>query len=261
MGYHLSAQAVVERIPIWRSFRYAEKLIGPVTLCLALAAARGLDQLEWSRSRLAWAAAAVAAAFLAGAALLAVDPSLVPHDTSQLATAGAAQAARNLSAGLLHLGLVTSLLAAVLGRGARWSEAARRWSLTGLLFIAAVGASPFSLHAGKPGLLDLGVMMSLPREEPAPRIMTPLEEGGHALQRGPHPVDALLLAQSRLGEVPFPAMAGVDQVGGYAAMPARPWVEVRQLLASSLGPEQWVALRRFGATHAVIQDPFMTRRR
>ncbi len=256
LGHHFYAQSVVERIPIWGSFRYAEKLIGPLTLCLALAAARGLDALPWPRPRLAWSLAAAAAAFLAGAALLAVDPSLVPHGAGATATAGAAQAARNLSAGLLHLGLATSLLALVLGRGARWSEPARRWSLTGLLLVAAVGASPFSLHAGQPGLLDLGVMTSLPREAPAPRIMTPLEEGGHALQRGPHPVDALLLAQSRLGEVPFPAMVGVDQVGGYAAMPARPWVEVRQLLASSLGTEQWVALRRFGVTHAVVQDPY-----
>lgn len=68
LGRAAGAEQALHWVPVWGAFRYAEKLVGPLTLVLALAAALGADRLA-ARPRHAVAASAVGAAALAGLVL------------------------------------------------------------------------------------------------------------------------------------------------------------------------------------------------
>jgi hypothetical protein len=78
LGYHLGAQQLLGPVPIWGSFRYAEKMVGPLTLVIATLAALGADRLgdpAAAPARTRWAAA-LAVAALGGAGLLLAVPGI-----------------------------------------------------------------------------------------------------------------------------------------------------------------------------------------
>lgn len=71
LGHHAGSQQLLRSIPVWGSLRYWEKMTGPLTACVALAAAFGVDGLLRSavlKGRHGpWPALLVAVAFLQSA--------------------------------------------------------------------------------------------------------------------------------------------------------------------------------------------------
>ncbi len=54
LGTWLGATQVLRGIPVWGAFRYAEKMVGPLTLCLAVLAGVGADRIEPGRRPHSW---------------------------------------------------------------------------------------------------------------------------------------------------------------------------------------------------------------
>src|SRR5512136_144997 len=110
-------------IPVWGKFRYAEKMAGPLTLCVSLLAAFGADRLAERPSRL-WSAFAACGGVLS---LLAALFLANWHGSGTIFTAGAAHeaapiACRNLAVGFTHAGLALLALAGLITGALRRAE-------------------------------------------------------------------------------------------------------------------------------------------
>ena len=116
-GVHLGADALLRWVPLWGSFRYSEKLLGPLTLCLALLAALGADRLAGAprRRALGIVAALAAVVLLALGALAIQDGGLLAGWVGD--AAGTARV--RLLVGLSHLLVGLLALAAVLAAAGR----------------------------------------------------------------------------------------------------------------------------------------------
>ncbi|HEX9241761.1 MAG TPA: hypothetical protein VF875_04910, partial [Anaeromyxobacter sp.] len=68
LGHHLGAQQLLSMVPMVQGFRYSEKLVGPLVLCLSSLAALGIDRLA-AEPALARRAARVTAGLAAAAAV------------------------------------------------------------------------------------------------------------------------------------------------------------------------------------------------
>jgi hypothetical protein len=104
-GHHAGADAIVREVPIWSGFRYPEKLMGAIGLCLSALAAIGIDSA--SRDGIS-PRARVAAGVLGGAAIAgAATCWLAPAPAASLLSAagfgsGSSFAVRALAVGLPH---------------------------------------------------------------------------------------------------------------------------------------------------------------
>ena len=252
LGYHLGASDAVGWVPVWRGLRYSEKLVGPLTLAIAVLAAAGADSLargyEARTVRVAAACAAVAGLVSAGALIFArgAPPAGAPEPAWRLA-------GEQLSRGMVHAALGLAGTAAVLWAARRWDGWRSRLgsALAGIVLIQGLAAAPFALHAGRRELRDPAPLAALRAREAVPRVITPLEAGTLSLPAGLDELDGSLYVQSRMGAVPYTVASGVDQLNTYTGVePARLSALFRTLIA--LGPGQLVALRRFSVTHVVV---------
>jgi hypothetical protein len=111
LGHHAGAGQLLGAVPIWGAFRYPEKLVGVLSLCVALLAGLGADELQRrSHPR----AGRVSLALAAAAALLAVG--LARWSAGSAGDGGPGQAAHALGLGLLHAAGGLAVLGAVLLR-------------------------------------------------------------------------------------------------------------------------------------------------
>jgi hypothetical protein len=244
LGHQLGARALLDGIPVWNRFRYSEKLMAPLGLCLCALGALGIDAFGRSapsprlRRGLAAAALVIAAAL---AALLAAPDAAARLATDLLGDAGPFHAA-TLTGGLPHLVLG---LAALAGASLLRTERARMLGLALLVAAAPAAATP------------LGARLS-PRRDPSP---APLDREPGAppprVVQARSPLFELQESQSWFHEYAlheaallFPAYnvaARVDALDSYGALePAR----LRALRAA--GPATY---RRFAATHLACPAP------
>lgn len=249
LGHHLGAQQLLHRVPIWGSFRYAEKLVGPMTLCLALAAGLGIDAARGERW-LPLASLALAALFLAVGSLCALAPA---WSQSLFASAGASPdaavlARQHLMEGSVHVTLGAAALAALLRHGPR-APAAAGAALATLLFVQSAAASPFALHAGQRRAAT-ACPPPLDAEAPGPRVYTAVVHNVRTSIDGLDPIDGL---QLRLGQLAVPSnnvACGIDALEGYTGF------ETLRAELTIEDPLRRLALsRRLGATHVLSEPP------
>ncbi|HET6922401.1 MAG TPA: hypothetical protein VFI16_04560, partial [Anaeromyxobacteraceae bacterium] len=252
MGRHLGAEQLLHAVPLWGQLRYAEKMVGPFTLCLALLAALGADRLPAVRiARGAAAAAAPAAVALAVGAILGAGWG--EGALAALGLGSAAPLARwRLAVGLYHaagaLGALALLFLAAARRPGR-----RRLLAPGaaaLVFAEGLAAAPFALHAGARGVREEDPLARLRGTAEVVRVGTPLR----ARQRqGPADLDEAdraVAVESRMGVTPYPASSRIDQIETYVATPP-----MGLMLAENAIRWSWVERRRYAVTHLVLPEP------
>jgi hypothetical protein len=255
LGVHAGAEQVLHAVPVWGSFRYAEKLVGPLTLAVAALAALGCDRVAGAPGRTRDAAPWLAAGALAAiaAAMLSASPGL-----EALAPGGAPQAAIRaarvaLGAGLPHAAAALAALAA-LRIAAAHSTAVRRSfapAAAALVLVQSTAASPYALRAGVPDARAQRPLAELRGVEPVTRIETPVDPDTFVAPAPLDDADREVAVRSRMGAAPYAVPSGVDQVNTYTGVIPRRL----RVLGNALGPDSWRSMRRFAVTHVVLYEP------
>lgn len=250
LGVHAGADQALRWVPVWGSFRYAEKMVGPLTLCLALLAAAGVERLAAAPPRrlgpgLLAGGGAIA---LAAAVLLALPAGGLggaPAATVEVARVALAGGLLHAAAGLVLLGALVLLAHRGQLRRAFPALAA------GLVLVAALAASPYALRAGRRDLAAPPLALQDRAGAPMVRYATPIEtppfRNPLALDSG----DLEVAFLSRLGTAPFNVPWRIDQASIYSGVPPR----TLRALGERFGPDLWAGLRRFGLTHVVVRAP------
>jgi hypothetical protein len=240
MGHHLGASQLLSRVPVWGAFRYAEKLVGPLTLCLALGAALGLD-LAARSVRLAGVSAGIAGLAALAMVTLALwpDPGLADP---------AALARRHLTEGLLHA-LVAAGLLSLASRTASRLGARFPHALALLLYVEALAAAPFALHVGS-GAVERACPPRLEALPPGARLQSVVVTNAVPERPGLDPIDALTEKFAHLGVASLNLSCGVETLEVYTSFETlRTYFTI--LNSSSrvhTGP-------RFGASHLLSEPP------
>lgn len=248
LGHHLGARQLLDHVPIWNRFRYTEKMMAPIALCVSAAAALGLDHVASARLPRAALVAALLLAISSAAALGVV--LLAPDWTRRLFVALKDDAARfliqNLSRGLVQTILVLGALLAV--------DRARGAVRPALLALVAAGAaamaSPYGSHLGVKGPHEVQSPLRFDALPPGPRI-------AHPYERALAPTASLdgIDANSMLNQVTLPPAVNVgqrvDNVDCYGAFTA----SRRVGMVREAG--DWVirTARRFSLTHVILVPP------
>jgi hypothetical protein len=248
LGHHLGARQLLDVVPLWNKFRYAEKLVGPLALVLAMLAALGADAFGAGRLGARWTGALAGAALAVAATLLALR--LAPGTTGALAAGllgdeGGFYRA-TLAAGLPHalVGLAAALAADRLGR-----PAARTGALALLMALASAAAVRSGAALGDPAARAVPPMR-LEAAAPGPRLFQ--------ASPGPYP-DSPGRACTDVYAEHFAALrtpstnvgARVDALDAYCAFRPLRYTAIREELGG--GAARW--LRRFGLTHLVVPVP------
>jgi hypothetical protein len=243
LGPALGAESLLGQVPLWRSFRYSVKLVGALSLVLALLSALGLDAVLAGRVRaraLVGGAVAVAAAALGGFALSArgLDPGL------------AAEAWGRLLRGALHAAAALALLAGwTLARG-RLGRAAGA-ALGAVAWCTAAAASPAALRPGSPEARLRAPGPSLAAAPPGPRIVTPYTREPESRLAGLDWIDQAAVDYAALGYPALNVRARLDSLDEYGALGARRLEALRELFGA-----RWpAAARRYAVTHVLLDAP------
>lgn len=258
LGINAGAEQITHLVPVWGKFRYAEKMVGPLTLCLAVLAAFGSERLSLLPSR-SWAVLPA----VAGAAALSSALFLTRwrgYDWSLL-DAAAREAApytqHNLVVGLVHAGmtfLAFACLVAVVRRRPRFS-ASFTAAAAGLVFFQLSFAAPFAMHAGDRSVRDGHPLSEIAHAGELPRIVTPLEQN-YLYPAGLNDFDAQIGAQSHLGAPAYNVPSRIDQFNTYTGLRPRRLDELLRTFAEKFGFDSPIALRRYAVTHMIIKDPY-----
>jgi hypothetical protein len=238
LGHRLGAEQLLHHLPVVGELRYAEKLVGPLSLVLALLAALGVPRLAAVPARavglLAGGAALLCGLLALPAAGEAVLGALWP---AQALPAGRAQAVE----GLLHLALGLAGLAGLLAL-ARRAPRAFPPAFAGLVLAQALLAAPFALHPAPAGGPRPPVP---PAPPPGPRLHTPevrLYSPEEAAAFGP-----AFDAEAALGFPGYNVLSRVDNVDVYSGLVSLRFEGVWGALDGF--PAGW---RRYGVTHLVL---------
>ena len=232
LGPNLGASQSLGWLPVWGNFRYAEKLVGPLTLCVGLLAARGLDR-ELETGHRSWVPVAAVASLAAGAIAL---------------WAGESLALDLLRSGFWLAAPFTAAIAAALA-SPRLPPSGRGWIVAGAAWGLSAAALPWAIHPMPAGCAGPGWLTSLPAAAPGPRIATPTPREFHPSQ--PEAWRRTWCELSALGLPPMNAAARVDHVDLYTGLDPIRFLRVYH----AFGEYRWRALRRYGITHVVAAPP------
>jgi hypothetical protein len=255
LGPALGADQILRYVPVWGSFRYAEKLIGPFTLCVSLLAGFGADQIARGMRR--WIVSVILGTALAAAIALAIvwigDPvsALGPNT---MAREGAAFAQRQLKVGLAYPVISLLVLSGIISL-TWWNK--RIAPYLGLLLVVlvcaeSVASSRFALHLGAPDVRDKTPMRHTISGENFDRVIHPVP-----VERGYGPdlldeSDRLMYIESRMGLPSYNVAGGLDAFDGYTGLMPRRFKSLDLALSQAFRDSRWVAMRRFSATHVVL---------
>jgi hypothetical protein len=238
LGRQAGATQLLSNVPVWGALRFWEKMVAPLSLCIALAAAPGADGLgdQEAEPVVRWAVLASAAFLVLGVVAL-IAPS-APRTASELYR-------KRLGLGLCFAGVSLAILAIAI----RLAAGSRAAMAAAIVFLQSTAAAPFALHYGVAQALR-GRPPRLEAAAPGPRIITPLpfnflvgSADGDAIDRG----HAL---QYRNGWPATNVAARLDNAEAYTGFGS-----VRAGVVSGSGPMKWALLRRLGATHVVAPAP------
>lgn len=247
LGPALGADRVLGGVPVWRAFRYSEKLVGPLTLAVATLAALGLDAVAERRRS--------SRTILGAVAVLAVGSIAMAHlATSRLPSDLVVEAQGRVARGAWHLATAALALGAVVGLRERLGTAGARVSLALVAWGGLAAAAPFALHAGDPDARLRAPGPALEAPAPGPRIATPYMHDLRSEEPGPAALDAAAREHAVLGYPAYNVRARLDSLSEYSAM-----TPARLALLAADGWSHWpLAPRRFAATHVVVDPPTTT---
>jgi len=241
LGRQAGAAQALAGVPVWGSLRFWEKMVAPLALCVALAAAEGVEGLREGKA----APLARGARLAAGAALAAGAVALVlPWEAG---TAGGLYRMR-LAFGLGFAGASLLLLVAA-ARAAQRAPRGGTVAVAAIVLLQSAAAAPFGLHYGSASALGERPP-PLASAAPGPRIVTPLpfnlgEEAGSR-----DGIDRTHALQYRTGWPATNVAARVENAEVYTGFPSLRWGVV-----AGAGIHKWPLLRRLGATHVVAPEP------
>lgn len=243
LGPRLGAADVLRHVPIWSSFRYMEKLVGPITLIVALLAGLGADAASEDRRS---ARRVLVAAGLLGAGALALAKGVA----AGLEPVTGALLAERIAAGAWHVGLGAASLGGWLLLHPRLGSH-RGTALVALAWAGSLAATPAALRPGDPDARLRGASPRLVAEPPGPRILVPYFNPLAAPPAGMDSFDGDGLHFSELGLPAYNVRDRIDNLGEYSGM-----VPLRLLRLRLLFGERWSwAARRFALTHVLLDRP------
>lgn len=243
LGPRLGASAVLEHVPVWRSFRYSEKLVGPLTLVLATLAASGLDAVATGRAS---GRRLVIAALTLGVAAL----GAVRLTTAGVPPEAAGQASARLGAGGLHVAAAAAGAIAWSLARARLSAQAGGILLAALAWIGSAAASPWALRPGDPEARLRAPGPALVAPAPGPRLATPATFGRTPHVPGADPIDEFARDFAAAAQPSINVRLRLDSLEAYTALEPARLALVHQFFEA-----RWpVVVRRFSATHVAL-DP------
>jgi hypothetical protein len=262
LGPSLGAEPLLRVVPIWGSLRYAEKLVGPLSLCVAVLAGLGVDRAAAAPSRRLAAPALVLAALIgAAAAMLAWTRGA--DDLLRAAGAGdaAEEARQHLALGFAHAALGLALLGGLLATAASAAGLRRHLptATAALIWLQSVAGAPFALHAGSPGVRETAPLRGIAARDSPVRIVTPLRARADSGPPGLDESDRVVAVESRMAIPPYNVSARLDHLETYTGLLPRQLVVAYGSLYKALGPAHWQALRRYGLTHVVLRRPVSVR--
>jgi hypothetical protein len=244
LGPAAGASALLGHVPVWRSFRYSEKLVGPLTLVLSTLAALGADAVLDRRvpgRRVLAVAAGLGAVAIAASAL----------EISRLEPGLASVAAPRVVRGAWHVALAALGLAASLLMRRRLGRVGGGLGLAATVWLAAVAASPAALRPGLPEARLRSPMPALEAAAPGPRILTPYTYEPWSKETGLDWIDQAFRDYAWKGYAPLTVRWRLDSLDDYEAMEPRR----HAALKSTFGPRWPEVARRFGLTHVLVDPP------
>ena len=258
LGANAGAEQLMHGIPVWGKLRYAEKMVGPFTLCLAVLAAFGSERLADQRSRF-WEvlAGCTGAAALASALLLVSWRNSVNLFGVTGAQEALLSARHNLTVGLVHMGLILltcALLAAVARRTPRFRVHFPA-AVAGLVFLQSAVAAPFAMHAGDRSVRDDHPLSAVANAGGLPRIATPIEQN-YLYPAGLNDFDAQIGVQSHLGAPAYNVPSRIDQFDTYTGLRPHRHDDLMRTFSKMFGFDSPIAFRRYAVTHMIIKDPY-----
>jgi hypothetical protein len=258
LGVNAGAEQLTHFIPVWGKFRFSEKIVGPLTLCLSLLAAFGTDRLSNRPSKL-WTVFSGSA----GLAVIVFVIFLINWQgfdtlfTDSTALKAAPLVRHNLIRGLIHPGLALLALSALLASARRWPRMTTLFpaAMAGLVFIQSLLGAPYALHAGTRDVLDRFPLYQIKNSHEQTRILTPLEEGYH-YPIGLDEFDAQTGAHSHMGAPSYNVPSRIDQIDAYTGLIPRRLDSFLKQMSWAFGFQSKIALRRYGLTHVVMRNPY-----
>jgi hypothetical protein len=251
LGHFAGARQALGWVPVWGIFRYAEKLVAPLSLLLALLAAHGAEGPEGTGPRPRRLAMALLGLSAVGVAAFAISKGVEGPPPGR-----AADALRsNVAAGLPHALFASAALGAtlLLRREGPWRPLALAGAVLASLF-AALPASRVLLPREPcrtwPGLLAA--------EPPGPRLIVPYLSTTipHAsfAERGATALDVMAAddcGRARLGMPSYPVRDRIGTFWSYGGLGSRRLT----LLVKSLPDGGARTGRHFSVTHAAFGPP------
>jgi hypothetical protein len=248
LGPRLGASQVMAHVPVWRAFRYTEKLLAPLTLILAVLAGFGLDA-STAPARRAWKLTAAAAPLAALAAV-----GVACWSTSGLSQELEPLVAARLASATWQVGAALLLLVGWLVVRGRIDPVRVRLALALLVWAGMVAASPAALRPGSPKARLQPEGPPLDYGDPATRIVTPATVARLPHRPGADRSDEFARDFAAVGHPAYNVRFRLSSLSEYAAM-APP----RLALLHSYFGERWPILaRRYAATHLFL-DPALKR--
>ena len=250
LGPLAGATQLLHAVPVWGAFRYPEKLVGPLTLCLAMLAALGADR---AIPRRRGAIVAVATAATLGCLAVAVATWAGGDEALQALGAGpgAPEIRHRLAVGLAHGAVGVALLAGAIALAASAGRERRLPALAaGAVALASGVALVFAVHAGARLPPDRRILDTVKASSPLARIGTPVPAGW-----GPSDLDhwdRVEWAEARMGLPSHSVAARVANVDAYSGLLPIRYLLVTGGLGDRFGPASLVAARRLGVSHVVI---------
>jgi hypothetical protein len=252
LGHTLGADQVMTLIPVVKGFRYAEKYVGPLTLCLAVLAGFGADRVAADKTS---ARRAIVSSMLISILLFFVFIGLSHQQSiSWLAASGVPESAlvrMKLLFGSRYVFLSLTALAGCL-------LLARRFSLpllpaiAFLVWLQSVLCSPFALTPGHPvARLDVPAP-ELNAPEPGPRILEPYRIRSNTLSRpGWDREDRWAFANAAILEPSFNVRHRIDNLDVDTGLSTFRYFQTRV----EFGIDWPRAGRRYGVTHLIVATP------
>ena len=249
LGHHLGARQLLGGVPVWGSIRYAEKLVGPLTLALALAASLGADRLSSSDRASAMArwlrAGGVAGLALAGAALVLA----AVRDRTDLFELAAERAATGLGvAGISAVAAGVVVLA--LHRRERSSLVPA--ALAVLLLATSLAGAPFALRAGDRSALSAGPLG--PPGSPSELVRIGSLADVTLTDLGADSWDRVAAVERRAGAPSYNVASHLDQLSAYTGLNPLRFMTMMEGGKVELGPARWQFWRRYALTHVAVSD-------
>lgn len=255
LGQALGADQLLRHVPVWGSFRYAEKMVGPFTLCLSLMAGFGLDRTSLGvRRSFVYPALRVIAAIALAVFFLWIGDLAALFNSSPLVLDGARHARRQLMIGLMFPLSALIVLTGVLIASQRFERIARYLGLLLVILMAmeSVAASRFAVHLGEQGVRSLAPLGEIIQKGDRARVIHPAP-----VDRGYGPLnldesDRLAFVESTMAVPSYNVAGALDTFDAYTGLMPKRFKALDLSIAEHFPDTRWLVMRRFAATHVAL---------